>query len=169
MMSDRLAVAYNDQITLEFASSHAYLQLAAYFSDASLTGFESWMRAQAEEERIHALKFFDFVLDRGNRVELGPIAGPGGMPASPVEAFEVALSHEHKVTKAIQDLHTLAREEGDGASNALLEWFLTEQVEEEATVGEILGQLRFADGNTAAILMLDREYAGRPGPAPAQA
>lgn len=161
MMSDRLAAAYNDQITLELASSHAYLQLAAYFAGASLTGFESWMRAQADEERDHALRFYDFVLDRGNAVELGAIDGPGGNPGGALEAFETALDHERKVTAAIRDLYALAQEEDDAASYPLLQWFLNEQVEEEASVGEIVDQLRFADGNPAAVLMLDREHAGR--------
>lgn len=170
MMTDRLAAAYNDQITLELASAHAYLQLAAFFSASSLTGFEAWMRAQAEEERTHALKFFDFVLARGNDVRLGAIDAIDHMPASALEAFEVALEHERKVTKAIGDLHALAQEEGDSASYPLLQWFLNEQVEEEATVGEIVDQLRFANGNPAAILMLDRERSSRGGgaePAPA--
>jgi ferritin len=162
MMSDRLAKAYNDQITLEFSSSHAYLQLAAYFADRSLSGFEAWMRGQAAEERDHALKFFDFVLDRGNAVELGAIDAPGQPPASALEAFEIALSHEKKVTASISALLDLAQSEGDGASYPILQWFMTEQVEEESSVGEIVDQLSFADGNSAAILMLDREYATRP-------
>lgn len=166
MMSDRLADAFNEQITLELASSHGYLQLAAYFADTSLSGFESWMRAQADEERLHALKFFDFVLDRGNLVRLGDIAAPSSVPTSALEAFEAALASEQAVTASIQRLHALAREEQDGASYPLLEWFLTEQVEEEATVGEIVDQLRFADGSPAAILMLDREHAGRTPAAP---
>ena len=162
MMSDTLANAYNDQITLEFSSSHAYLQLAAYFADRSLTGFEAWMRAQAAEEREHGLKFFDFVLDRGNEVVLGDIDAPGKLPSSPLEAFEIALSHEERVTASIAQLLELAQAEGDGASYPILQWFMTEQVEEEASVGEIVDQLTFAGENPAAILMLDREYANRP-------
>ncbi|MDH3500337.1 MAG: ferritin [Acidimicrobiia bacterium] len=165
-MSEKLAAAYNEQITLEFESSHAYLQLAAYFADESLTGFETWMRMQAEEERAHAIKFFDFVLDRGNEVRLGAIAAPAAMPASALEAFEIALEHEQKVTTSIGDLLTLAEQENDAASYPLLQWFLNEQVEEEAVVGEIVDQLRFAGGNPAAILMLDRERASRPAAAP---
>ena len=160
-MGDNLTEAFNKQITLEFASSHAYLQLAAYFSDQSLTGFESWMRAQAEEEREHAMKFFDFVLDRGNQVRLQTVEAPTELPASPLEAFEIALGHERRVTASIEALMSLAESEGDAASYSILQWFLTEQVEEEASVGEIVDQLGFADGNPAAILMLDREYAGR--------
>jgi len=165
MMSDRLAKAYNDQITLEFSSSHAYLQLAAYFADRSLSGFEAWMRGQAAEERDHALKFFDFVLDRGNGVELGAIDAPGAPPATALEAFEIALSHEQRVTASIAALLELAQSEGDGASYPILQWFMTEQVEEESSVGEIVDQLRFANGNPAAVLMLDREYATRPADA----
>lgn len=162
VMSEKLAAAYNDQITLEFASSHAYLQLAAYFAQQSLTGFEAWMRAQADEERAHALKFFDFVLDRGNEVRLGTIGAPATAPLSALAAFETALTHEQKVTASIRDLLTLAESENDASSYPLLQWFLNEQVEEEASVGEIVDQLRFADGNPAAVLMLDREYATRP-------
>ena len=161
MMSDRLATAFNEQITLEFASSHAYLQLAAYFEEASLSGFSGWMRAQSEEEREHGLKFFEFVLDRGNPVELGAIDAPGVAPSSPLEAFQIALGHEEKVTAAIGRLYVLAQEEGDGASLPILQWFLEEQVEEEATVSEIVDQLELAGDSAAAILMLDREKANR--------
>lgn len=160
-MSDALSEAFQKQIDLEFSSSHAYLQLAAYFSDQSLTGFESWMRAQADEERAHGMKFFDFVLDRGRTVDLGAIDAPSAVPTSPLEAFEIALAHEQKVTAAIQDLMTLAESENDAASYQILQWFLTEQIEEEDSVGEIVDQLRFAHGNPAAILMLDRERAHR--------
>lgn len=160
-MSDALVDAYNEQITLEFASSHAYLQMAAYFADLSLTGFEGWMRAQSDEERVHALKFFDFVLDRGHSVTLGSVAAPSAGPKSPAHAFEIALEQERRVTAEISELYELAHQEGDSASYPLLQWFLNEQIEEEDIVGEILDQLRFAADNPAAILMLDREYAGR--------
>lgn len=160
-MSDPLEQAFNDQIALEFASSHAYLQLAAFFADKSLTGFEAWMRAQAEEERQHALKFFDFVIDRGNRVTLAAVDAPGRPPSTALEAFEIALEHERRVTASIRDLLTLAESEKDAASYSILQWFLTEQIEEEASVGEIVDQLGFANGNAAAVLMLDREHAGR--------
>ena len=161
MMSDTLTAAYNRQITHEFASSHVYLQLAAFFAGRSLSGFEAWMRAQAEEEREHAIKFFDFVLDRGNDVVLGQIDAPPSVPSSPLEAFESALEQERAVTASIASLLELAQGENDGASFPLLQWFMTEQVEEEASVGEIVDQLRLAGDNPAALLMLDREYAQR--------
>ena len=160
-MSDTLTTAYNRQIGMELESSHAYLQLAAFFADQSLTGFEQWMRVQAEEERAHAIKFFDFVLDRGRQVQLGDISGPEGGPTTALEAFEMALDQEQKVTQAIENLLELAQAEGDSASYPLLQWFLNEQIEEEASVGEIVDQLRFANGNPAAVLMLDRERATR--------
>lgn len=160
-MATELVTAFNDQITLEFESSYGYLQLAAYFEEVSLTGFASWMRAQSGEERAHALKFYDFVLDRGASVSLGPISAPADRPESALEAFETALSHEQRVTAAIGSLYELAQAHGDSASFPLLQWFLNEQVEEEASVGEVCDQLRFAGGNPAAILMLDRELAGR--------
>ena len=168
MMSDRLAKAFNDQITLEFASSFAYLQLAAYFEEASLSGFAGWMRAQSAEEWKHGLKFYDFVLDRGNSVVLGGIDAPAVAPSSPLEAFQIALDHERVVTKAIGELYAAAQEDRDGASYPVLQWFLAEQVEEESSVGEIVDQLALAGENSAAILMLDREYAGRPGEAAAE-
>lgn len=163
-MSDRLAEAFNRQITLEFASSYTYLQLAAYFEDVSLTGFAGWMRAQAVEEWQHGLKFYDFVLDRGNQVELGAIEAPDVRPGSALGAFQAALEHERLVTSAISELYALAQEERDGSSYPLLQWFLAEQVEEEATVGEIVDQLVLAADSPAAILMLDRENAGRSVP-----
>ena len=161
MMSETLTSAYNRQITHEFHSSHVYLQMAAFFASRSLSGFEAWMRAQADEERQHALKFFDFVLDRGNEVALGQIDAPPETPSSPLEAFEAALAQERAVTASISALYDLALSENDGASYPLLQWFLSEQVEEEASVGEIVDQLRLAGDNPAALLMLDRQYASR--------
>jgi ferritin len=165
MMTDALTDAFNRQITLEFASSYAYLQLSAYFEDVSLTGFAGWMRAQSSEEWQHGLKFYDFVLDRGNKVALGDIEAPDAAPNSALEAFQLALEHEQRVTASISELYALAQEARDGASYPLLQWFLSEQVEEEASVGEIVDQLQLAGDSAAAILMLDREYAGR-APAP---
>jgi len=167
MMSARLAEEFNRQITLEFASAYAYLQLAAYFEDVSLTGFAGWMRAQSSEEWAHGLKFYDFVLDRGNKVVLGDIKAPQVAPDSATSAFRAALEHEQTVTASISRLYATAQEERDGASYPILQWFLAEQVEEESSVGEIVDQLELAGDSAAAILMLDREYAGRTPEEPA--
>jgi ferritin len=160
-MSSDLQDAYNDQITLEFASSYAYLQMAAFLDDANLPGFANWMRQQAEEERVHAMKFFDFVLDRGNQVELRSIPAPSGDYTSPLSAFEASLAHEQKVTRAIHDLYGQATEEKDYESLPLLHWFIDEQVEEEATVSELIEQIAMAGNNGAALLLLDRELGTR--------
>lgn len=164
-MSARLQDAYNDQITLEFASSYAYLQMAAFLDDANLPGFANWMRQQAEEERVHAMKFFDFVLDRGNQVGLRSIPAPSSDYTSPLSVFEASLAHEQKVTASIHDLYNQANEEKDFESLPLLHWFITEQVEEEATVSELIEQIAMAGDNGAALLLLDRELGTRvPGP-----
>lgn len=160
-MSPKLQDAYNDQITLEFASSYAYLQMAAFLDDANLPGFANWMRQQAEEERVHAMKFFDFVLDRGNQIELRSIPAPSSDYTSPLSAFEASLAHEQKVTASIHDLYSQANDESDFESLPLLHWFITEQVEEEATVSELIEQIAMAGDNGAALLLLDRELGTR--------
>lgn len=160
-MSADLLDAYNEQITLEFASSYAYLQMAAYFDDANLPGFANWMREQAEEERTHAMKFFDFVLERGNQVELRAIPAPSGDFTSPLSVFEASLAHEQKVTRSIHDLYSRATEDKDYESLPLLHWFIDEQVEEESTVSELIEQVAMAGDNGAALLLLDRELGTR--------
>ncbi|MFO7548597.1 MAG: ferritin [Acidimicrobiia bacterium] len=165
-MKPQLAEAFNRHIALELESSLAYLQMAAYFEAASLPGMASWMRLQSEEERAHALKFFDFLLDRGNDVTLVALGAPRSEFESPADVFHTALEQEQKVSAAIAELHRTATEAGDAASYALLQWFLEEQVEEEATVGQILDQLRLAGDEGTALLLLDRELGAR-GPSPA--
>ncbi len=160
-MSTDLEQAFNDQITLEFASEYVYLQMAAYFEANDLPGFAQWMRLQADEERTHALKFFDFVLERGNTVELGEIPAPPTEFASPLEVFEASLAHEQKVTAAIHDLYRMCSEAGEYHALPLLHWFIDEQVEEEASVSQIVEQIRMAGDNGAAMLFLDRELGAR--------
>jgi len=160
-MSADLQDAYNDQITLEFASSYAYLQMAAFFEDANLPGFANWMRQQAEEERVHAMKFFDFMLDRGHQVELRAIPAPSADYTSPLSVFEASLAHEQRVTSSIHDLYAQATDVRDYESLPLLHWFINEQVEEEATVSELIEQIAMAGENGAALLLLDRELGTR--------
>jgi ferritin len=156
-----LEAAFNDQINLELASSYAYLQMAAFLDEANLPGMSAWMRLQAEEERLHAMKFFDFVLDRDGRVELTTIAAPGLSLTTALSAFEGSLAHEQRVTAAINDLYTLATDEQDFASFPLLNWFVEEQIEEEATVTLIVEQLKMIGEDRTALLMLDRELGAR--------
>jgi ferritin len=162
-MSAELEAAFSEQITLELASSIAYLQLSVALSADNLPGMAAWMRAQADEERMHALKFADHVLDRGNTVAIGPIEAPAVPAAGPIAAFEAALAHEQRVSEAIRNLYRRASDSGDLDSLPLLSWFLTEQVEEEATVGEILGRLRRAGDEGSAMVLLDSELGNRSG------
>lgn len=161
-MPDRLAAALNDQITLELASSVGYIQLSAYFEAEDLPGMAQWMRVQAGEERDHADRFMDHVLDRGGRVQIGSLPEPPTEPASPLEAFQVALDQERRVSESIRELYHLATEIGDIDVIPLLQWFVTEQIEEEASVDEIISQLTRMGADGSALLILDRELGSRP-------
>lgn len=162
-MSDSLAAAYSDQITMELGSSVAYLQLAAWFDTENLPGMSHWMALQSEEERAHALRFLHFTLDRGNAVAIRAIGAPDAEFADAAAAFEHALEHERRVTTAIRSLYELAGKENDFESFPLLQVFLTEQVEEEATAQEILGRLQRIGPDGSALLLLDQELGGRSG------
>lgn len=160
-MPDELAAAVNDQITMEMASSVAYLQMSAHFEAENLTGMASWMRMQAEEEKDHAHRFMDFVLARGNSVKLGAIEAPESSFESVEHVFKTALEQEQTVTRAIHDIYRLASDKGDLASFPFLQEFIEEQNEEEATVETILERVRLAGGESSAILLLDRELGSR--------
>ena len=160
-LPDDLARAFNDQITMELASSVAYLQMAAYFEGENLIGMGSWMKAQAEEEMVHAHRFLQFVLDRGNPVKIGSIEAPSSDFASVEQVFETALAQEQRVTKAIHDIYRLASDGGDLASFPFLQSFIEEQNEEEAMVETILERVRLAGGESSAILLLDSELGSR--------
>lgn len=160
-LNDTLAKAFADQITLELESSVAYLQLAIALDDANLPGMASWMRIQSDEERVHAAKFTAHVTARGNRPQIGPIAAPNDPGPAVVAAFKASLAHEQKVSEAIRALYRLAISEGDIDSLPLLSWFVEEQVEEEATVSEILGRLHLIGDDGPGLLRLDGELSAR--------
>jgi ferritin len=160
-MSEKLAKSFSEQVTMELSSSVAYLQMSAWFDSIDLPGMASWMRIQSEEERQHALRFMDFVLDRGNKLVIGERKKPKSDFDSPKGVFEFALAQEQSTTTSIRDLYLKASEEKDVESYPLLDWFLTEQVEEESTVQKILGQLGHAGKDGSALLMLDRELGAR--------
>lgn len=162
-MPDDLATAFNDQITMELASSVAYMQMCAHFQEGNLNGMAAWMLIQAEEEKEHARRFMSFVLDRGNGVRLGAIEAPESSFESAEHVFETALAQEQSVTRAIHDLYRLATDSGDLASFPFLQSFIAEQNEEEATVETILERLRLAGGESSAILLLDHELGARGG------
>jgi len=174
-LSPALTQAYNDQVQLEFESSFVYLQMGADFELRSLPGMASWMRLQSQEEHLHAMKFIQFVLDRGGQLQLKALAAPAATPTAVIACFETALGHEQRVTRAIHDLYGRALEEHDYASLPLLQWFVNEQVEEEATVSTILDRLKMVGDDRTGLLFLDRELgqrgagaaAGEPAQSPA--
>jgi ferritin len=161
MIGAKMQEAMSDQIVAELYSSYLYLSMAAYFEEADLPGFASWMKVQAQEETTHAMKFFDFVHERGGEINLGAIDAPPKNWASPLAAFKAAYEHECKVTGMIADLVHLAREEKDIASEIFLQWFVTEQVEEEASADTIVKQLKMIGDAKHRLFMIDRELGQR--------
>lgn len=161
MISERLENAINEQINAELYSANLYLSMSAYCESISLSGFANWMRVQFEEEQFHALKFFDYVNERGGRVTLKAIEQPA-IEWEGIEAvYEATLAHEKHVTQLINNLIDVAYEERDHAAISFLNWYIDEQVEEEANVDKILGELKLLAGDGRGILMLDREMAQR--------
>ena len=161
MLSKKMEKAINQQINAEFYSSYLYLAMATYFESISLGGFSNWMRQQVQEELFHAMKMFDFVCERGGRVILEAIDKPPSKWKSPLDAFENVLSHEQKVTGLINDLVNLALDERDHASNIFLQWFVSEQVEEEATAGTLVDKLKLIGKDANGLFMLDTELGQR--------
>ena len=153
--------ALNGQLNAEYYSSYLYLSIAAYFASIDLPGFANWMRIQVQEEEFHTLKFYDYIIERGGRVILQQIEAPPNDWDSPLEAFEATLVHEQKVTGLINDLVYLARNERDNATEIFLQWFVSEQVEEEDSANTVLGQLKLIKDSPQALFMLDKELAQR--------
>ena len=162
MLGKAVEDAMNEQIKNELFSAYQYLSMAAYCESENLPGFAHWMRAQAREETAHAMKFYDFILERNGRVVLRGIDGPLVEFGSPLEVFERALEHETKVTAMINDLYALATEERDYASQTFLQWFVTEQVEEEKNAGDVVETLKMVGDASEALFLLDRELGRRP-------
>jgi ferritin len=163
-LSDALENAFNAQITLEFQASLVYRQLAIELDLMDLSGISRWFRHQADEELVHAHKFIDHVADRDNHPRIGATSAPSPTVGSVLDAFEAALAHEQKVSESIRGLYRLAETEGDLDSRPLLNWFLEEQVEEEATVKEIVGRVRMINDDGPGLLRLDEELGARPAP-----
>jgi ferritin len=161
MISPTVTDALNEQLKQELYSSYLYLQMAAYCDAENLPGFSKWLRIQAEEEREHAMKFYDFILDRDGKVALQALPQPPREFGSPVNLFEQVLAHEQEITSLIDQLYRRAGADGDHATQIFLEWFISEQIEEEKTADEILETLRMAGDNKAALLMVDRELGAR--------
>ena len=161
MLSEKMQEAINGQLNAELYSSYLYLSMNAYFKSINLDGFANWMHFQAQEELTHAMKFYDFINQRGGRVNLLQIEAPPAQWNSPLAVFEATLEHEQKVTGLINELVELALAERDHASNIFLQWFVSEQVEEEENVTGVLEQLKLMGEAKGGLFMIDRELAKR--------
>ena len=161
MIGERLLQAINDQIKNELESYYIYHSMAAYFHSVGLDGMGHWMRCQSHEEMIHAMKFFDHIIDRGGKVVLQDLKQLKTDWSSPAEAFKDAYQHEQFISGKIGDLMTVAREEKDYSAEPLLAWFIDEQIEEEASTGKVAEELEMIGDGKSALLMLDRELGTR--------
>ena len=153
--------ALNKQINEELYSSYLYLSMSAWFESIGLKGFANWMSVQAREELDHAMKFYNYIIASGGKVKLESVAAPPHEWRSPLHAFEETLKHEQHITECINNLVELAEEEKDRATFNLLQWFVDEQVEEEANDEEIIARLKMIGESGNGIFMLDRELAQR--------
>ncbi len=161
MIGKPMQDAMNEQINKELFSSYLYLSMAAYFEDKNLPGFGHWMRTQADEEREHAMKFYDFILETGGKVQLKAIDAPKTEWGSNIEVAEEVAAHEAKVTASIYALYELALKEKDYPAQVMLQWFISEQVEEEKNAAEIVANLKLIEERGTAVLMLDHRLAKR--------
>jgi ferritin len=163
MIGQGMQDAINEQINKELFSSYLYLSMAAHFEAKSLPGFARWLRVQEGEEREHAMKLYDFVLESGGTVALKAIEAPKGSWGSTLEAFQEVAAHEAMITGSINALYETALREKDYAAQVMLQWFLTEQVEEEKNAAEIVASLKMIEARETAVLQLDHQLGKRGG------
>jgi len=161
MIPKKVEEAFSEQAKYELESAYIYLSMAAYFDAAGFAGMGTWMRAQVQEEVTHAMRFYRHIVERGGRARLYALAAPPQDWKSPLAAFEAAYEHEQFITGRIDGLVKLAQAEGDHASSTLLQWFVDEQVEEEASTSKVVQDLKLAGGDGRGVLMLDRELGQR--------
>jgi ferritin len=161
MLKKKIEKGFNDQIDAENYSAYLYLAMAAYFEKTDLPGFANWLKCQVQEELSHAMRFYNFINDRSGTIKLGALEAPPVKWKSPLDAFKAALKHEVYITDRINKLVDLARLEKDHAADNFLQWFVAEQVEEEAQTDEVVQQLKLVGGNGYGLLMLDREMGAR--------
>ena len=166
MISEKMEKAFLEQINAEFYSEYLYLSMKAYFANLNLNGFVNWMNVQIQEEHSHAMGMFDYVIERGGKIELEAIKKPDTSWASPLAVFEAVLAHEEWVTSRINALMDVAEDVKDRAAAIFLSWYLKEQVEEESNVGGVLAQLKMIGDDKHALYTLDKELASRTFTAP---
>jgi ferritin len=162
MIKEKIEKSLNLQLNQELYAFYLYLSMAAYFDSLNLNGFSSWMRFQAEEEKTHALKFYDYILQANAKVDLQNIEAPKKTWKSTLDVFQDTYNHEKKVTESIYEIVDLAISEKDHATHNFLQWFISEQVEEEATALKILEKIKFIGDNQGALFILDKELGSRP-------
>jgi len=165
MIGKRMQDAMNEQIKHELESAYLYLSMVAYFHSESLDGMAQWMTVQAQEELAHAMKFFNHIDERDGRGELKALSQPQKEWASPLEAYKAAYNHERFITDKINDLVKLAAEEKDHAAGIMLQWFVTEQVEEESSTLKVVDLLERIGDSGHGLIMADRELGTRSAPA----
>ncbi len=165
MLNQKIQDAFNKHINVELYSSYLYLSMSSHFESKNLKGMASWMRLQAREEMAHAVKFIDFIHEKGGKVLLAALDAPENEWSSPTAVFEHVYKHECHISQLINDLANVAISEKDHAANSFLQWFITEQVEEEASALENLEKLKLVGDNGVALFMIDKELSER-APAP---
>ncbi len=168
MLSEKMEAALNDQINKEFFSAYLYLAMSAYVAREGFSGAATWLKMQHDEEMEHMQKFFDYVVARGGKVRLNAVDEPQGDYSSLLEVFKQVLEHEQLVTASINELTALSLELRDFATNALLQWFVSEQVEEEDTAGDIVHRLELVGNDGRGLLMLDEQLGARVAPSAAE-
>ena len=164
MISEKMQDALNEQVNKEFYSAYMYLAMSAYCNTMGLPGFAHWMRMQYEEEIMHVTKMYDYIMDQGGEVNLMAIEQPEKEYGTPLDIFETTLEHEQYVTNLIHRLMDLAVEERDYATQTFLQWYVTEQVEEEANVNDIVSPLRMVGDDKGGLMMIDQQLASRMAP-----
>ncbi len=167
-MNQEVLKMVQEQVNKELYSAYLYLAMSSWCSENSYSGFEKWMRTQVKEEMSHAAYMINYIQDRGYALELETIKKPEGKWNSILDIFEASYAHERLVTKSITDIFVKAREVMDIKSESFFQWFITEQIEEEKTVSDIIGRLKIAGTSGDALLMLDKEYGARTFSMPAK-
>jgi ferritin len=169
MFSDKMSKAMADQVNAEFYSAYLYLSMNSYLESINLAGMANWMKMQTQEELYHGMKMYNFILERGGRIILDGITQPPAEWDSPLAVFENAYAHEQKVTGLINDLVNIAQDERDHATNIFLQWFITEQIEEEANASGIVHKLQLIGKDASGLFALDQDLGSRVFTVPADA
>lgn len=161
MINEKVGKILNEQVNKELYSAYLYLSMSAYFSDLGLLGFANWMRIQAQEEQAHAMLIYDFLINRGEKVVLTSVDAPPNSWKTSLDVMEEVLKHEIFVTSLINNIVTVAEEVKDRATMSYMNWFVDEQVEEEANAKEIIDKLKLIGDDKSALYLLDKDLSTR--------